>query len=551
MAAIARLTDNVRGLKSTPGSIGKFTDEITKNMGSTFTFGGRNYRIGKVKPGDDMSKLEIEDIDIPNSRTSFGQVLDDLYPPIQVNKGIPRLSTVDFEAKVRRSITDSGAPAKQVDAMTKAEMQRTMNSPAVTRLSSIDNAATAADNAVAAGGRKLDAAAEGKVVQNATKVAKMDQWTSQPLFQTAVRNIDPQTIARSADGIARATDGATTNWAKTLDEASLKDLKSRGDLNFVEQVRNKMREKGVLTPQIVKQLDTVSKDIAKKARASTTISIPVAGILTFTVLIGVLVGLSVGAPQSAQKGTPGVAQAAAGTPFPALSDADRIGLYMDTISLVIVAAAQQHQKDMNGCWLYNKVEGTLTKVKLLTCGHFAATAELETCATQAYTPGNDAAIVNCPAGTFNPCLKSSTQRTTNLSTPTVPNVCNAYLYNGSTPPLGVAGVTTTAACAGVPAEQACSSYCKTELFNLPPTMQLICVDMDFATAYADLMSQLGYSPSELFVSTQAKTPVPVAPSRSKVLWVLGGVAVAVLLAAAGYVFMRRRKQEHTSIETRT
>jgi hypothetical protein len=263
----------------------------------------------------------------------------------------------------------------------------------------------------------------------------------------------------------------------------------------------------------------------------------VAGVFAAAVFGGLAAGGVIQTSSSAMRTNPSAMAMAATQTTP-----DENETRYDAYGLFLLDAALRHQQDQNGCWLYDKLRGTLTKVKVLSCGQVAVDDAMDTCPTQNYAPGLDASIQACPTTLFNPCLKSSTQRTLNNQTPAVPNVCDRYAYNrnNGSAPASVAGVTPVDACAGLDADQTCSSLCKTDQFNLPEYMQLFCVNMDFPTAYADFLSEMGMNPKELFSSAQNAPSPPPPPSRWKMGWVLGGLAVAVV-GVAIYGYMRRKR----------
>jgi hypothetical protein len=217
---------------------------------------------------------------------------------------------------------------------------------------------------------------------------------------------------------------------------------------------------------------------------------------------------------------------------------DIIALATET---TLAAAAEEHQKDQNGCWLIDSIALTETKVKLLTCGTFDVSTAMETCASQTYTPANAATITKCPATTFNPCAKSSRSRATDQSVPLVPDVCDMYLYKG-TAPTAVTGVTTKNACLntdGTPLKdtEACSVFCSTANFNLPSHQVLVCRSLTYPEAYAHLLATIGVDPSKVFPPKGETNPTetsgaPQLTAVSKPLVitaaVLGGVFLILL-----------------------
>jgi hypothetical protein len=206
--------------------------------------------------------------------------------------------------------------------------------------------------------------------------------------------------------------------------------------------------------------------------------------------------------------------------------------------------AAEHQKDLNGCFLYDRAKGTKTKIALLTCNNATLTNAIETCLTQSYTAGGSA-LNECSDTTFNPCIKDSTNRSG--SGPLVPDACSKYLYKG-TKPADVSGVTTIDACrtaggAVLGKDQSCSIYCKTENFDLPPMIDLLCVSVDLPTAFVDLLSKLDIDPKTVY----PPNPPPPPPAAgfwsqpaSKPLMITAGIlggCVIVLLAV--YLFRKK------------
>jgi hypothetical protein len=460
--------------------------------------------------------------------------MDDVFPDVTLKNGTPRVSATNFESKLRSQLSDLGTSSKQIDVKVADELQRTMNSPAMTRLSSMDNAATAVDNA---GLRTTNRAAEAKAVDDAAKAVKMDTWNTPKDVETALKQSTPQQIRQ----ITRTLGDDLKRQFRALADVDPKQFEA-GKARIVADPNLSKLE----VEQLVKEIDTIwkngaiYKEMATSARSTRNLFL-MAVVLPVTIgtIVATVLATTPATPPSASAAVRSAAAAAVDTPK-TVSGEEVLQTYTDILDLTLLAAVRRHQKEVNGCWLYNKIEGTMKKVKLLTCGHFADVRDaVDTCATQNYTSGNDAVITKCPPGVFNPCLRSSTQRTTNTATPKVPNVCSAYVYKGSPTPASVAGVTTTDTCSGVPADQACSSYCKSDLFDLPPTLQLICVDMDLMTAYADMMNEIGIPPSQSLVSTQNPSSNS-SGSRSKLVWIAGGVAVGVLLLAVGaYLYTRR------------
>lgn len=199
----------------------------------------------------------------------------------------------------------------------------------------------------------------------------------------------------------------------------------------------------------------------------------------------------------------------------------------------LVGATAQHQEDLNGCWMYNELDGTKTKVKLLSCGTLDLKSAMETCTTQAFPPASGTSITKCPDTVFNPCVRGSKSRSSDSAVPLVPNVCDAYVYKGDAPS-AVSGVKLIPAClkedgTALPAGQSCSPYCRTANFNLPSYLKLMCINVDFNTAFVDLVSALGYDPDKVFPPlNQPQPPQEVSKPLLIATIVLGALFLLVL-----------------------
>ena len=200
------------------------------------------------------------------------------------------------------------------------------------------------------------------------------------------------------------------------------------------------------------------------------------------------------------------------------------------------AATEQHQADTNGCYLVDLNPGlppTLTKIQVLTCGNADITNAMETCAPHK----------ECSSTQFNPCLKDAKAPT--ASQPVVPGNCDRYVYKG-TKPAQQSGVQMIDACLtedgkALSEKQNCSSYCKTSNFILEEDQELMCVDLDYDTAFIDLLQALGYTPPEIDEIVPPKDPPPAAGSTSfsKPL-LIATVVLASLFLLLGVIWWRKR-----------
>jgi hypothetical protein len=219
------------------------------------------------------------------------------------------------------------------------------------------------------------------------------------------------------------------------------------------------------------------------------------------------------------------------------------GLAYLAYTLSLEKAGAQHQEDLNGCYLYDSITNTKKKINLLTCGDFATGQMIQTCVTQSYSPTAtpQPVITECGKDVFNPCAKTAISRSSDPAVPMVPNVCSLYLYKGSAP-APITGVTTQDACKtedgkAIPVGQACSGYCKTENFNLPENLTLMCIQVDYNTAFIDLMMRLGYDPIKLFPPAPGQPPAVSTISRPLAITTgVLGLAFVILLV----VYMTRK-----------
>jgi len=212
----------------------------------------------------------------------------------------------------------------------------------------------------------------------------------------------------------------------------------------------------------------------------------------------------------------------------------------------VQAATQEHQKDLNGCFLINDQTGAPpVKIKLLTCGHYDVTGALETCRTQIYSTANAATITECAVNQFNPCARNSKSRASDTSVPLVPNVCDTYLYNETNAPLSVPGVTVKHACqnpdgSALTASEACSPYCKTENFNLPPEYKVVCTEVDPPTAFVDLLQNLGVDVDTVLPPDPPSPPSAMTVASKPLVIAAGALGALTVILLAVYAYRRKK-----------
>jgi len=346
----------------------------------------------------------------------------------------------------------------------------------------------------------------------------------------APANLDPSLLKAIDNTPPTLTQGAAGQLGNQLGNSALAAAKASA--NGVQRGRNALRRNAIFQrppnkpPPTTTEIRTATNEVlaanAATAHSKGTISQRVFNILKNNMGKVAFATVLVGS---------GVLNVVQGKTIDDLED--------ELTDVQLAHAANEHMKDRNGCYLIDRSKNyTKTKVKLLTCGHFDVAGALETCTTQSYAAGKT--LSECPTNTFNPCAKGSTNR--EGTGPLVPDACSTYLYKDTAPP-AVAGVTVKDACEttdgkALDEKQACSVYCKTENFELPPMMDLVCEDMDYPTAFVDLMDQLGIPPEEVY--PPVNPPPPAAMTFSKPLLITTGVTAGLFLIL-GVIYLLKRK----------
>ncbi len=197
----------------------------------------------------------------------------------------------------------------------------------------------------------------------------------------------------------------------------------------------------------------------------------------------------------------------------------------DLLQLTTLQMVIEYQKNVNGCYLLDKFQGTMTKVQALSCGGVNVSSAIPSCDLVYTSMTNvDDMRSRCSENTFIPCLDDT---------------CQSIAYAGTKPATTKSVVD---ACAENPNGGACSTLCDSKAFHLPEHLELICVNMDVRTAYLDLMKKLDYNVLEMFPTLQDPNTKPPKPR-----WFLIGLTMCICLIILalglyGYVvYFRRRK----------
>lgn len=507
-ATIAKVKGLVKNFEAPrqPGQMRLGTKIIitVDNSPRTFTAANRNGRFGFI---DDVDKSFTElDKALPALRIEAGGLyrFDDAG-----QSALARQARDDIANNKQLSVQERVQQWNQLDDAAKKIQAQRMNSQAGKQAQRLNNAKVAVDNAnvTPIAGTKVTPVVGGPTPISSSVSTAID---SPPvtLTQSGAKIMGEQ-VADIAVAAARQTAGAIPRGRNALRRNAI-----------IERPPNK-------PPPTPSEARTVTNDAlaasAATAHTKGTISKRVFDILRNNkgkvALATVLIGS-------------GLLNVVQGKTIDDLED--------ELTDVQLAQAANEHMKDLNGCYLIDRSNNySKTKVKLLTCGHYDVAGALETCTTQSYSAGKT--LTECPATTFNPCAKGSTNRAG--TGPLVPDACSTYLYKGTAPP-AVAGVTVKDACKttdgkALDEKQACSVYCKTENFELPPMVDLLCVDADYKTVFADLMAQLGIPPEELY--PPASPPPPAASSFSKPLLITTGVTAGLFLILAVVYFLKRKR----------
>jgi len=228
---------------------------------------------------------------------------------------------------------------------------------------------------------------------------------------------------------------------------------------------------------------------------------------------------------------------------------------------VLYDYVETFRKRENGCRMYHNTDGWQDKVELLTCKDEYITSTSDeaplrrTCSTQVYPPPTGTVLQACAAGTFNPCLANSTNRT-GPTGPLVPNACNAYLYRKTKGPNdSVEGVRVADACALTKEDGTCSKeYCTMEAFSEEfrkqnPNISLQCRHLTWSQAFVRLAMDWG---KDIFCEV-----VPMACDQNRgggrVLpswfwYVVLGVIIALLAITMLWKLFTRKRSKFSSVQ---
>jgi hypothetical protein len=550
----------------------------TLNPGNTVTFtykkkgGGTDTLKAKVETGSvtiakggklvTQKKTYLADVDNPASKMD----LDDVFAYAGLNMkvdvdGIPRIDAASAERaaeQIEAVGMEDGLGVQQSKAMREAFLEYFNNNPFKQFIDRFRRSRQVADNARPQAQKakvdEMEAKAESEVELSVSRRA-LDEPSVRDIQEVAADAADAGKVEQKLDEVKSepaAKPPIDENPVLEIVDEPLQRITVQSTLEPPgPSVRDRMRTtwqewrsrpptqrkaaEAVVTPAPVEEqaiVKTVEKDIperANRARTENKISAQVHKELT-------------DGPKSSSwtRREKIAAGAVAGTLLAGAGITAGLAWYRARASMA--AAASQHQQDLNGCWMYNKLDGTKVKVKLLSCGDLDLASAMETCSTQSFSAAESATITDCAKTTFNPCIQSSKSRSSDPLTPLVPNVCDRYVYNTPSAPTAIEGVTTVPACrkldgTSLPAKQSCSPYCQSENFNLPPHLALMCVDVDFSTAFVDLVSALGYNPDTIFPPANAPSP-PASPGLSKPVFIALTVIGVVLLIALGVFWFK-------------
>lgn len=471
MATKQLINDILVATVDNPGNRKTLAEGLRKGSGK-IELNGRTYEVGFVN-----NKKIIRDVDVPNSVTSFRDLVPALIKKdVILSGGIPRPAStfeqlLEFNLKRMRQVP--GLTESQVLVRAKTATEQAMMTQANRMARQLSKTATVAQNS----SRKVNA-------------ARLEQVRQSVLAVPAVDAVDDLVKNRSAIQSSAAAIADSGVAPKTLPSAA----------------NNKIAQTIELVDQQVGMGKTTSK--VKKRLAQ------VAG-FTIVSIAAALAGKYASSQSAAgdRNSQASAATDASSQPTAAqLKEAERLlDSYLQT---VFVQMALDHQNFLNGCFLYDTIDGTLTKVKLLSCGKVVIDNAMDTCAI------NDSSKGTCPENTFIPCLDEA---------------CTSIVYNGTEPDVP-SNVSKQNACSN--SDAPCSSFCQTNAFQLSEHLELLCIDVDLPTAYVDLMDVLGYNIEELFPSPSRKMQHMFGKVGIGILILL---LLAVLCGLAWYWYQRHRQ----------
>jgi len=493
LKGIPTLKSNIASALENPANRTALSNGIKGKAGGAFQINGRTYRI--TYAGSPPKRM-IQDINLTDSITPVTE-LTSTMKAIKVEKGVIR------PVSTRQAMVDA-ANAKWKSYGLNDDMARTKATNEVARMeqSTANQIATRMDRANTLATSRTRTAGSA-ASRNTPEAAALRRDLSSKTYST----IDD--VTRDIPGIQRQASQARSAGL-TPKELPVKPATAANDIQSVIKKADDAVSSG--------RTNQRTKEVIGRIGQVLVIGIVAA-------LVGLFATGKFGGQQSARtvegspQGASAAAAAAVATSQTATQEAE--AFLQDYIEVAFLQAAIEHQKFLNGCFLYDSILGTLTKIKVLSCNGVDTTNAMDTCSLSGrYTSAQD--VVNaCPGNTFIPCLDP---------------LCTKVLYNAPTAPTVVAGTTSVNACAGIEYDDFCSSYCRADAFDLPEHQELMCVNLSVEAAYIDLMSALGYNVEEMFPTG----PRTNSPSSKRWLWVLIA-AVAVSVLVGGAVVYKRRK----------
>jgi len=466
------------------------------------------------------------------------------YPIAQVRTemgySLPEIDVVKYEAKLTKSLKDTGLSDKQIKELVDKETARLTESQVKKDLDRLKDAQAAGAIELANQRIQVKNVSEGTANRLAKMMDDAEAKIAQKQKEYEAHERDPENNPAPADEV--------------LDE-DMEDLMLNQRIQRLMGIEAKVDPALKLTPPLPPKPKTPSTVPPKPEIQSPPKVLRTPAPANDVQVVALQSKLMTRAKKAVSKGevTPRVAEKldlekrsiwkdrakiAAETGV-VLSAVGGLAAYLWYIlSNAFAQATVEHQKDLNGCFLIDKQRNTKTKVELLSCGHYAIGATIETCATQSWSPSTAVGtITECPDNTFNPCLQESKSRSQDQSVPLVPNVCDKYLYK-SPAPASITGVTVVDACT-LKETEACSVYCNTDNFKLPPYMELLCVSVDYPTAFASLVDKLGYDLTEVFPETAQSSSSASTSAVSKPLLIGAAIAGAIFLVLLMYKLLAK------------
>jgi hypothetical protein len=457
---------------------------MKQKPGKTFTLNGRTYQVGELR-----GTKYLLDVNDPNLvRTTYREIVDSIQTSnFVVRRGIPRAPAYKdlLTQNVNTLKRAGGYTDEQVSQLARQKTEQTLSSQANKVAQTLDNSASIAQRASA--------------FRNTPELQRIA--SSKNVFTSAKDVVQNKVEIQSQANVIRNS-GVAPKVLPVRAETLTDDV-NRLKVN-VESAKAKGRIHSSLFERYIGPLLVITAVVVA---------------ISLFVTLGPKLQSAAGMPMSAADASTADVDMSQLTPA---QRQEAISLTDDFIQVTFFQMAVDHRNFLNGCFLHDKIEGTLKKVKVLSCGSVVVDNAMETCSMLGNYTSMQSWKDSCPENTFVPCLNET---------------CTSIVYNGAIPNVA-SDVTKENACPATDNDDTpCSTFCRADAFALPEHQELICVNVDQKTAYVDLMDALGYNTQEMFPSVPPRRTLNQTTKIIFIVLLLGGVG------AIGWMWYQRRQRQ--------